>query len=576
MATPTVAVSPSDQALNKPTSPQQQSRVIFPEGIFHRTSIHGVQGIFFVLLATLFAILTVPYDVAPPGVLRPSALWMSLGLAAPILARIWLKPHALFDPVNVALIAPIFWILLDPIQGSYELFNISDNEPKMSFICILLYAMGIYTATFHKPWRLPQSVWRAANVKLSPRSIFIIGLIAFSIAILRFAIPSKFNPITMWNGLFANRWDAPWAPNPGTVQTIIDHFSYFGYLLPTLTVLLGRLHRWRHPSVYIMAALSVIITAFISQGGGRREVGVMIASAFVVWFLTANAPKLRHILVVAALSISLLWLLQTILEFRDQGVAQAFTEEADWKEQRREKFHVDDNFLRMCQIMQIFPQDHPHVGFQYVIWVLARPIPRILWPNKPLNPGFDLAKYWGQESVSYSCSFIAEVYMAFSFIGCVIGGWIVGRAAITLRTILQPSRPFGALIMFGIGLLALFTGMRSGIEFILMSYGILAWIGLVWFFTRKKHPTHPSPLSHPLHPSASTVRIPNPAFHALGPSPSAVPFARPPHPFTPPPSHSATHSPFVPPPPPRGIPHPPTPPPQSSLASQAPNIHPAA
>ena len=38
--------------------------------------------------------------------------------------------------------------------------------------------------------------------------------------------------------------------------------------------------------------------------------------------------------------------------------------------------------------------------------------------------------------------------------------------------------------MFGSGLLALFAGMRSGLDLVLMMYPVLAWIALVWIYER--------------------------------------------------------------------------------------------
>ena len=142
--------------------------------------------------------------------------------------------------------------------------------------------------------------------------------------------------------------------------------------------------------------------------------------------------------------------------------------------------HVDDNFLRLAEIIQIIPERHPHTGMKWVVWVAARPVPRVLWPGKPLDPGFDLPSFQGMQGVSLSVSLVGELYMAFGFLGCLGGGLFLGYLAKTLAQVMRAGPAPGAVIIFGAGLLALFAGMRSGIDLVLMSYGVLAWIALAW------------------------------------------------------------------------------------------------
>src|SRR5688572_31517468 len=49
---------------------------------------------------------------------------------------------------------------------------------------------------------------------------------------------------------------------------------------------------------------------------------------------------------------------------------------------------------------------------RYVVYVMVRPVPRVFWPEKPVDPGFDLPTALGVEGVSYSYSVIGELYMS--------------------------------------------------------------------------------------------------------------------------------------------------------------------
>jgi hypothetical protein len=143
---------------------------------------------------------------------------------------------------------------------------------------------------------------------------------------------------------------------------------------------------------------------------------------------------------------------------------------------------VDDNFYRMCQIIQLIPASYPFVYHKYFIYVMVRPVPRVFWPGKPVDPGFDLPTALGVEGVSYSYSVIGELYMSLGLIGVAIGGWFYGRVAAMARDLLGRGTTQGALVIYSIVVMALFSGMRSILELILVSYVVLAWVALSHLF----------------------------------------------------------------------------------------------
>jgi hypothetical protein len=107
----------------------------------------------------------------------------------------------------------------------------------------------------------------------------------------------------------------------------------------------------------------------------------------------------------------------------------------------------------------------------------------VFWQGKPIDPGFVLNDYNGMKGVALTCSIVAEFYLAYGYLGCVLGGLFCGKVASWLAQLAGPDMGVGALVMFGSGLLAIFSGMRSSIELVLMSYAVLAWVALVWMYT---------------------------------------------------------------------------------------------
>jgi hypothetical protein len=118
---------------------------------------------------------------------------------------------------------------------------------------------------------------------------------------------------------------------------------------------------------------------------------------------------------------------------------------------------------------------------------MVRPVPRVFWPEKPVDPGFDLPTALGIGGVSFSYSVIGEFYMSLGLLGIALGGWFYGRVASLATGLLKRATTQGALVIYSIIVMALFSGMRSILELILVSYVVLAWVGLAQLFIKLRH-----------------------------------------------------------------------------------------
>jgi hypothetical protein len=137
--------------------------------------------------------------------------------------------------------------------------------------------------------------------------------------------------------------------------------------------------------------------------------------------------------------------------------------------------HVDDNFLRLSQVIQIVPAEHPHVGYQQLWFTIVRPVPRVLWPGKPIDPGFDLPTIVGLKGVSLSTSIIGEWYLSFGWLAVVLGGWLHGRLARTVDVLREREEYRANPIVYGLAVMILVSGMRSMQDLVIMSYALVAW-----------------------------------------------------------------------------------------------------
>ena len=444
------------------------------------------------VIATTLAILLIPDDVSTEGALFYPALILSAGLAtAPIVAAMR-YPKALLRGESLLSLAPIYWLLLDLLQGVYPMQDITADQVRLAFLAIGLFVVMVWLSALRRAWRLPQVLIRSISQEFSLNTYFALAVACFLIGMLNFAVPCNFNVFEMVHYLGQDRWAAPWGRGQlGGWDAFLDHLQYFGYLLPVLTVVIGRRAGLRNPRTIVGVGMSIVVALFLAQSGSRRVIGVVIGMALILWILDQHRLRMKHLVTTVVAVVALLVTLQLMLEYRNVGLSVLVGngEIASGHFEKREVFEeqhlrVDDNFYRLCQIIQLIPESYGYVYHKYLIYVIVRPVPRVFWPGKPVDPGFDLPTALGVEGVSYSYSVIGELYMSLGLLGVALGGWFYGRIAAMARDLLARGTTQGALVIYSIVVMALFSGMRSILELILVSYVVLAWVGLAHLFIK--------------------------------------------------------------------------------------------
>src|SRR5215212_2714193 len=443
-------------------------------------------------IATTLSILLVPDNPAREGALFYPALVMSAGLAIAPINAAFRYPKALLRGESLVALAPIYWLLLDLLQGVYSMEEVTADQIRQAFLGIGLFVVMVWLAAIRRPWKIPRVLISAVSQEFSINTYFGLALACFFIGMLNFAVPCNFNVFEMVHYLGQDRWAAPWGRGQlGGWDAFLDHLQYFGYLLPVLTVVIGRRVGVRNARTVICIGLSVVMALFLAQSGSRRVIGVVVGMALILWVLDQQRLRVKHLVLTVLAIFALLITLQVMLEYRNVGLSVLVGkgEIASGRFEKRQileeqHLRVDDNLYRLCQIIQLIPASYPFVYHKYLVYVVVRPVPRVFWPEKPVDPGFDLPAALGVQGVSYSYSVIGELYMSLGFIGIALGGWFYGRVASTASGLLTRCTTQGALVIYSIVVMALFSGMRSILELILVSYVVLAWVGLSHLFIK--------------------------------------------------------------------------------------------
>lgn len=437
-------------------------------------------GIASVILATLLAILFVPDAFWQPGALQLSAAILTIGLLAPPAFEIVRHRKAVIRADYLLFVAIVYWIFLDLLQGKNEPRTVSIEAVRYSFLGIGLFAAGIWTAGMFQPWRLPVTVKRAAEATLSNQVLEIAILGCFLLGMAHYVISCQFDFELLFSSLLNPRFAAPWQANLGRLggwTAFQYHLVYFGYLVPTLTILIAHRSGWLSPGCFMGMLASMCILAFATQSGTRGEVGVIFGAAFLSWLLLQPKINTRVFVSIVVFLVALLLWFEVMLAARSGGFGQ-FLESGKTDLISTDKINVDDNFNRLSQVMYLMPDRVEHTLGGQLWYTVVRPIPRAVWPDKPMGPGFSFEEEVGQTQATWSVTTVGEFYYDFGLPFVFIGGFLYGRMAGMWNQLLISRRGIVWPVLYGLGAMALFVGVRSQQAMSVRLYPILFWLVL--------------------------------------------------------------------------------------------------
>jgi oligosaccharide repeat unit polymerase len=441
-----------------------------------------VVAIILALIGTyLAAFLLFPEDPAPRGALVVPGTVLAVFLCAVPAMRVISGSPYTTNAENFAAIGFAFWLLLDLIQGAYELSGASDRGLQLALVAVGMSAALMWVGAAAAPWRLPQWIVEGASRQLDSHTVARILPVCLVLGMFNYAYSVDFDFAEMFSYIGESRWAAPWTRAQfGGWEAFRDQSPYFGYVLPSLAALLIARHGLLNGRSLFAVACAVVMLLFLAQGGGRRIVGVTVGAAVMVYVQMNSNKRVTNLVVVGAAALALAWTAQFMLNIRTEGYE-------DFKERGSsyDYLHVDDNFLRLAQIIDIVPRRRDYVYSQQVVFTLVRPIPRVMWPGKPLNPGFDLPSEVGMKGVSLSSSIIGEWYLSWGWWAVAFGAWLHGRLASTANSLRELGRQSGNPIVFSLAVMVLIAGQRSMQDLVLMSYALIAWWAINRMFLRR-------------------------------------------------------------------------------------------
>lgn len=439
-----------------------------------------------VVVGTIAAVILVPASgYYLPGALVPAGLALSAGLLlGPVLSGLR-NPLTAFRAEHLLMLGLVYWILLDALQGTYRLGDVSYDAVLRAFLATGFLAAFIWLGSCVASVAFPSAKPRgAAPQELGRHFLVLAGLASFVLGVSGAVLLCNLSLVCIADSLFAPRFASPWFSGPGIEgwNTTLAHLRYFGFLVLPITAALVHTERGLSWRSVLLGVLGLLFLLLLIRDGSRRSVGTVIGATILVWLLLRGSLRKRDYVTLLLLGLGLLSLMQAMLSWRNVGLGTAIVQGLVVTREDGPTITVDRNLEWMANAMQIVPERHPHTGRVGIAYILGHPVPRSVWHGKPVSRGIDLPKYMGRSyapGFSWTCSAVGDLYLIGGFLALGLGGVLYGAAGNLLSRVLSRPMTTRAGLLYGLGAMTLFVSLRAVHEVMTTGLMILAAWGLL-------------------------------------------------------------------------------------------------
>jgi len=398
------------------------------------------------------------------GVARSAAIGcgLSLGLSLLFEARKGMANLLRADVVAMlALYFLLFFEFLFPQSKFDELVPYAHTILPGIRVC--LWAFGGIAIGRHCVSRRLRT-WKFIETELSPTAMLALFWISFAIGYFNMLLSVGFDPVAMMDAFLGPRFDVPWGRGQfGDAQALLYELGAMLYLVPPLAgVILGR--RKSYSAIALLLVLfALLFTLFYGFCTGTRNIIGSYLITFLAAYIYAASASRRQIILLTVLVFGILFLATYYgIRFRNVGLRDYLQGVETSSESDEEMIlYVDYNLYTVGSLVDIFPEQRDYIGWDAPLWLVARPVPRALWPGKPDGSAVSVENVFGVESMTIAATFVGESYMAAGLFGVTLAALLVGMMAQWwTRKAFSAKSGFGILI-YGSGFFAIVITMRS-------------------------------------------------------------------------------------------------------------------
>ncbi len=441
------------------------------------------------LLAGLLLTGWLVHGETPAGFVRFAAIGVGLSLVLSMAVEFRHAWTNLLRADLVALVALYFLLFFEflfPQPHLNELITDQQEIEKGVYIC--LWAFGALAVGRHLIAGLSLRHWRIVGLSAPPSAMLWLFWGCFALGYLYMLATVDFNPVAMVGYFLEPRFSVPWGREQlGDWKAMLYETGSVLYLVPSLAgVILGRRRHFTATQAALVG-LGLLFTLFYGFTTGTRNIIGSFLITFLVSFFYASGARLTKTVIVSCLLSAGLMMLSVIhgIEFRTVGFKNYLGGARPSSAEEEKSLFVDYNIYVVSRLATVFPRERDYLGMTVPAWLLARPVPRVLWPGKPDGTQISIEGALGEEGLTLSSTFVGEAYMSAGLFGVIIAALGFGcLAQWWTRKAYTVDSDFGILI-YASGFFSVVISMRSMYMLpVAMLPTLVVCVVGVWFLRR--------------------------------------------------------------------------------------------
>ena len=203
-------------------------------------------------------------------------------------------------------------------------------------------------------------------------------------------------------------------------------FSTLDWFAPAVMIAIAFSKRFR----WLLIPAFLLVLVLYATVGLRYRVLILVLAPVVYFYLRReNRPRITHIALAGVMTVLLIGGIGSIRT--KVTYAMAVTPEDLSVAQAREAFMKDLSIYQpYLAIIEDVPSESNFLMGRSFTYLLAHPIPRRLWPDKPEPPVHQIIRsvFGGDDAVQAGVAYpnIGEYYANFGVVGVVAGMWLFG------------------------------------------------------------------------------------------------------------------------------------------------------
>jgi O-Antigen ligase len=411
------------------------------------------------------------------------------------------KIALLFSGLSILNIAPIWFLYLEAILPGYDAYEyIQPNYRVLAFFWTAIFQFMVnfvYVLFWNRGHASSiRSFSFLKHIRLKPTFYIRAAFLSFIVPLIFFYYFYG-SASVLWTAMTAGRLEGSSGllirDSIGGASSFMQPFTWLWQLTPIFGCIAFVSSPKRYKLQATIALLLGLIVIFIFFLSGSRGTMIFVAAPALFFFFYYNWHRgFKFWLLASILLIILIGIMEMQVRFRGnlldvianpekaaklQGLKAATT--FDPTQSQR-----DNNMYLFCLMVKSYPAKYSYEGFNDFFAVLANPIPRSLWPGKPVLSGakdlssqssFILSGPLTMGTTSLSFSIVGDAYKAAGLPGLLIYALVYGLFILYFDGIIYYARKKNPLSVgiLGMALFLAFWGYRAFFALVSFLYPVL-------------------------------------------------------------------------------------------------------